>query len=71
MSATPIQADFKPSCLADVEEIEAVWNETDTMIVKLDLTNKPYIKAANYINAYKKDGFIEINGNRSYEAFSL
>ncbi len=34
------------------------------MIVKLDLTNKPYIKAANYINAYKKDGFIEINGNR-------
>lgn len=69
MSATPIQADFKPSCLADVEEIEAVWDETDTMIVKLDLTNKPYIKAANYINAYKKDGFIEINGNRSYEAF--
>jgi len=69
MSATPIQADFKPNCLEDVEEVEAVWDETDKLTVKLEQTNKPYIKAANIINAYKKNGYLEIADKRSYEAF--
>ena len=60
MSATPISADFTPSILSDVELVEAQWDNTDTLIVKLDQTNHPYVKAANYINAYKKDGYLEI-----------
>ena len=68
MSATPISADFTPSILSDVELVEAQWDNTDTLIVKLDQTNHPYVKAANYINAYKKDGYLEINGNKSKEA---
>ena len=69
MSATPISADFTPSILSDVELVEAQWDNTDTLIVKLDQTNHPYVKAANYINAYKKDGYLEINGNKSTEAY--
>ena len=69
MSATPISADFTPSILSDVELVEAKWDNTDTLIVKLDQTNHPYVKAANYINAYKKDGYLEINGNKSTEAY--
>ena len=49
MSATPISADFTPSILSDVELVEAKWDNTDTLIVKLDQTNHPYVKAANYI----------------------
>jgi len=52
-----------------VELVEAQWDNTDTLIVKLDQTNHPYVKAANYINAYKKDGYLEINGNKSTEAY--
>lgn len=69
MSATPISPEFTPSILKDVELIEAEWNDTDLLTVKLDQTNKPYAIAANYINAYKKDGYITINGQKSYEAF--
>ena len=50
MSATPISTDFTPSILSDVELVEAQWDNTDTLIVKLDQTNHPYVKAANYIN---------------------
>ena len=52
-----------------MELVEAQWDNTDTLIVKLDQTNHPYVKAANYINAYKKDGYLEINGNKSTEAY--
>lgn len=69
MSATPITPEFKPSVLEGVEDIKAVWDDTDTLMVKLDRTNNPYLKAAHYIDAYKTDGYIEINGNKSYEAF--
>lgn len=69
MSATPISMEYTPAVLEDAKLVEAEWNETDTLFVKLDQTNKPYVKAAKYINAYKKDGFITINGNKSYEAF--
>lgn len=69
MSATPIQAEFKPRSMEDIEEVVADWNEVDQLFVRLEKTNKPYVKAANIIKAYKTDGFIEINGFKSYEAF--
>lgn len=71
MSATPILPSFKPSCLADVREIQADWgNSLDKLTVELQQTNKPYSLAANIINAYKRDGFITSKeGVRSYEAF--
>ena len=69
MSATPITPEFKPAVLDGVPDIKAEWDDTDTLMVKLDRTNKPYLKAAHYIDAYKTDGFIEINGYKSYEAF--
>lgn len=69
MSATPITPEFKPAVLDGVPDIKADWSDTDTLMVKLDRTNKPYLKAAHYIDAYKTDGFIEINGYKSYEAF--
>ena len=69
LSATPISADFKPEPLEDVEEVEAVWKETDSLTVKLERTNKPYLKAANIIEAYKKDGFVSVGDKKSYEAF--
>lgn len=69
MSATPISPEFKPAALDGLPDIVADWSDTDTLMVKLDRTNKPYLKAAHYIEAYKTDGFIEINGYKSYEAF--
>lgn len=69
MSATPIQAEFKPRSMEDIEEVVADWDEVDQLFVRLEKTNKPYVKAANIIKAYKTDGFIEINGFKSYEAF--
>lgn len=69
MSATPISAEFTPSILSGIEQIDAEWKEVDTLQVKLEQTNKPYMKAANYIKAFKRDGFFEINGNKSYELF--
>ena len=69
MSATPICPEFKPLALEGVEEVNAVWDDTDTLFVALERTNKPYIKAANIINAYKVDGCITMNGFKSYEAF--
>ena len=69
LSATPISPDFTPSVLDGVEQIDAVWENTDTLIVKLEQTNNPYVKAANIINSYKTEGYITINGIKSYEAF--
>lgn len=69
LSATPISPDFTPSPLDGVEQIDAVWENTDTLFVKLEQTNNPYVRAANIINCYKTDGFITINDERSYEAF--
>ena len=59
MSATPISAEFTPSVLKDIDIYEADWvNGTDNLIVKLDQTNHPYSKAANYIYSYKKGEYI-------------
>lgn len=68
MSATPISPEFKPKALEDVEEIYAEWDNVDRLFVSLERTNKPYIKVANIINSYKVKGYIEYNGNKSYEA---
>lgn len=69
MSATPIMPDFKPSLLNDVEEVMAEWDNVEKITVNLQYSNKPFLTAANIINRYKADGFIEVNGNKSYEAF--
>ena len=69
LSATPISPDFVPSPLDGVEQIDAVWENTDTLFVKLEQTNNPYVKAANIIKNYKKDGYITVNGEKSCEAF--
>ena len=70
MSATPIDTEFKPKALEGVEEIKADWGlNTDRLFVRLERTNNPYVKAANIINAYKRDGYIEVDGKKSYEAY--
>lgn len=68
MSATPISADFRPSFLDGVEEVEAVWEETDILKVNLIETNKPYVTAANLINNFLNEG-ISIEGNKVEELF--
>ncbi len=69
MSATPIQPSFKPSCLEDVEYVEAEWQNKEKMKVKLLQTNKPYTMAANIINKYLTNGYVTVNGEKSYEAY--
>lgn len=71
MSATPILPSFKPHCLEDVREMQADWGDNKSELhVELQQTNKPYLLAANIINAYKRDGFIVSKaGIKSYEAF--
>lgn len=69
MSATPISPEFTPLVLSDVPVIEAKWDKVDTMMVKPQQTNKPYVLAANIINKYKRDGFIEVAGKKSREGF--
>ena len=71
LSATPIDADFKPSILEGIEDVRADWGDNvDTLFVKLEQTNKPYLKAAHIIEAYKKDGYVTVNGDmKSTEAF--
>ncbi len=49
--------------------MEAVWDNADRLMVKLEYTNKPYVKAANIIKNYKTEGCLELNGIKSYEAF--
>lgn len=69
MSATPISAEFTPEILSNIEQIEAKWDNTDLLMVKLEQTNKPYVRASNIINSFKRDGFLEINEKKSYELF--
>ena len=69
LSATPISPDFTPSVLDGIEQIDAVWESVDMLIVSLEQTNNPYVKAANIINSYKVNGYVEVNGRKSYEAF--
>lgn len=70
MSATPIQPLFKPSCLEDVDDVIAEWqHKGEKLKVKLMQTNKPYTMAANIINRYQTNGYVTVNGIKSYEAF--
>ena len=69
MSATPIQPLFKPSCLEDVEYVEAEWQDKEKMRVKLLQTNKPYTMAANIINKYLLNGYVTVDGFISREAY--
>ncbi len=71
LSATPIDAEFKPSVLDGLDEYRADWGDNvDKLFVKLEQTNKPYLKAAHIIEAYKKDGYVTVNGDmKSTEAF--
>ena len=70
MSATPIDEDFVPSQLEGIEMVTADWvNGTEQLLIHLDKTNKPYLKAAKIIDCYKKDGYIKINGEVSKHAF--
>ena len=69
LSATPLQADFKPECLADVKEVRAEWEHVDRLHIDVVQTDKPYKKAANIINKYKSQGYIEVDGVKSEEAF--
>ena len=69
LSATPILPDFTPTVLNGIEQINAVWNSTDNMIVSLEQTNNPYTKVANIINHYKQHGCLHVDNYKSYEAF--
>lgn len=69
MSATPISPEFKPRALEGIEDITAVWDDVEVLKVNLQRTNKPYLKAANIINAYKNDGYVTVGELKSYEAF--
>lgn len=69
MSATPISPEFKPTALDGIEDIKAVWDDVEVLKVNLQRTNKPYLKAANIINAYKNDGYVTVGELKSYEAF--
>lgn len=70
MSATPISSDFKPTSLGNIDEFEADWNDNkETLFARLIRTNKPYIKTANIIKAYQRDGYITVGNLKSYEAF--
>lgn len=69
MSATPIHLDFRPRELADIEEVTAMWDKPERLHIELVETDKPYLKVANLINKYKNQGYIEVGGVRSEEAF--
>ena len=69
MSATSIDAELKPDVLKDVPEYYADWREKQNLFIAPFKSNKPYQYVTNFINHYKKDGFITINGHKSYEAF--
>lgn len=69
MSATPIQSDFKPDCMTDIEEVKAEWDNKENLRVILVPNDKPYKLAANVIKRYITQGHIDIDGKRSEEAF--
>lgn len=69
MSATPIDVELKPDVLRDVPEYYADWSEEQNLFIAPFQSNKPYQYVTNFINHYKKDGYVIVNGHKSYEAF--
>ena len=69
LSATPIKMEFKPEVLKDVPEYTADWKEEQKVTIAPIQTKCPYQLAANFINHYQTNGYLDIKGKRTYEAF--
>ena len=69
MSATPLSDEFKPMVLEGITEYIADWKEKPRIKIQLAKTNKVFAFMANVIKNYQRDGYIEIDGIKSYEAF--
>ena len=69
LSATPIKMEFKPEVLKDVLEYVADWKEEQKVTIAPIQTKCPYQLAVNFINHYQINGYLDIKGKRTYEAF--
>lgn len=69
MSATSIDPELKPEVLKDVTEYYADWQEEQNLFITPFQSNKPYQYVTNFISYYKRNGFITVNGHKSYEAY--
>lgn len=69
MSATPLSGEFKPLALEGIKEYVADWKEKPRIKIQLAKTNKVFVFMANVIKDYQRNGYIEIDGIKSYEAF--
>jgi hypothetical protein len=69
LSATPIKPEYTPTELRNLPYTEIEWQSTTTIKPIRRKTNKPYNAIVNIIKQYKKDGYIELNGFKSYEAY--
>lgn len=69
MTATPLAGEFKPMALEGIPEYVADWKEKPLIKIQLAKTNKVFAFMANVIKDYQRDGYIDIDGIRSYEAF--
>mgnify|MGYP001225404928 CR=1 FL=1 len=69
MSATPIPEDFQPVEFEDIEYKEVDWKDVETIQVLPYHTNKPYMIVTKIIKAYQENGFIEVDGQKSKEAY--
>lgn len=69
MTATPLAQEFKPMALEGIAEYMADWKEKTRIKIQLAKTNKVFVFMANVIRKYQQDGYIEVDGIKSYEAF--
>lgn len=69
MTATPLSDEFKPLALEGITEYVADWKEKPQIKIQLAKTNKVFVFMANVIKDYQRDGYVEIDGIKSYEAF--
>ena len=69
MSATPVSMTFKPKALDEVKEYIADWKAIEPLMIVPYQTNKPYQLAANIIETYQRQGYIEKDTLKSYEAY--
>lgn len=69
MTATPLANEFKPMALEGITEYVADWKEKPRIKIQLAKTNKVFVFMANVIKDYQRNGYIEMDGNKSYEAF--
>lgn len=69
MTATPLANEFKPLVLEGITEYIADWKEKPCIKIQLAKTNKVFVFMANVIKDYQRNGYIEIDGIKSYEAF--